>query len=67
MYTVAHDKSPVHLVGAPSILPIDTFSDIDSGAVAAPDLVVVPAVEDPFGEQDAGTRDWIIRQADHGA
>lgn len=67
VYTVSHDRSPVQLVGAPPVLPTHTFSEIDSGAVAAPDLVVVPAVEDPFGEEEAGTRAWITRQADHGA
>ncbi|MDN4611885.1 DJ-1/PfpI family protein [Arthrobacter burdickii] len=67
VYTVSQDRAPVQLVGAPPVLPTHTFADIDSGAVAPPDLVVVPAVEEPAGEEEAGTRAWIVRQADHGA
>ncbi|WP_167133743.1 DJ-1/PfpI family protein [Arthrobacter sedimenti] len=67
VYTVSQDRAPVQLVGALPVLPTHTFSDIDGGVVAPPDLVVVPAVEEPAGEEEAGTRAWIVRQADRGA
>jgi putative intracellular protease/amidase len=65
--TVAVDRSPVQLVGAPAVIPATTFGDIDAGRVPAPDLLVVPAVEDPNGESESATRAWIARQSARGA
>jgi transcriptional regulator GlxA family with amidase domain len=67
VYTVAANTAPVRLVGAPAVVPTYTFADIDTGAVPPPDLVVVPAVEDPAGPAEADARAWISRQAGNGA
>ncbi|MCU1572468.1 MAG: DJ/PfpI family protein [Micrococcaceae bacterium] len=64
--TVAADRSPVQLVGAPAVVPSTTFADIDAGLAPAPDVLVVPAVEDPNGNSEAATRSWILRQSGHG-
>jgi transcriptional regulator GlxA family with amidase domain len=61
--TVAADRSPVQLAGAPAVVPATTFGDIDAGRAPAPDLLVVPAVVDPNGASEAGTRSWIARQS----
>ena len=64
--TVAADRSPVRLAGAPAVVPATTFADIDDGRAPAPDLLVVPAVEDPKGDSEAATRSWIARQSTRG-
>ena len=64
--TVAADRQPVQLAGAPAVVPETTFGEIDAGRAPAPDLLVVPAVVDPTGDSEAGTRSWITRQSDRG-
>ena len=64
--TVAGDRSPVRLAGAPAVVPAVTFGDIDAGRAPAPDLLVVPAVVDPGGAGEAATRSWIARQSARG-
>jgi putative intracellular protease/amidase len=64
--TVAADRLPVQLVGAPAVVPSTTFADIDAGRAPAPDVLVVPAVEDPNGNSEAATRSWILRQSGRG-
>lgn len=64
--TIAEDLSAVQLAGAPALLPSGTFSDVDHGRVPAPDLLVVPAVNDPLGTAEASTRLWIARQSARG-
>jgi putative intracellular protease/amidase len=64
--TVAGDRSPVQLAGAPALVPAVTFGDIDAGRAPAPDLLVVPAVVDPGGDGEAATRSWIARQSARG-
>ena len=64
--TVAETSSPVQLVGGPAVVPASTFSELDSGAASAPDLLVVPAVENPSGDSEATTRSWIVGQAARG-
>ncbi|MFF2028736.1 DJ-1/PfpI family protein [Arthrobacter sp. NPDC058192] len=64
--TVAADRLPVQLAGAPAVVPATTFGDIDAGRAPAPDLLVVPAVVDPSGNDEAATRSWIARQSARG-
>lgn len=67
VYTVAESAEPAPIAGAPSLLPAHTFADVDAGRAASPDVVVVPAVGDPTGEQEAVMRDWIVEQHEQGA
>ena len=53
--------------GGLHVVPTYTFADIACGAARQPDLVVVPAVNDPAGAQEAELRAWIVQQADAGA
>lgn len=64
--TVAETRLPVQLVGGPAVIAATTFSEVDSGTTPAPDLLVVPAVEDPTGDSEAATRSWIVRQSAQG-
>lgn len=64
--TVAETRLPVQLVGGPAVMPASTFSEVDSGAASAPDLLVVPAVENPSGDSEAATRSWIAQQSARG-
>ncbi len=67
VYTVAATSAPATMNGGLHVVPTYTFADIASGAARQPDLVVVPAVNDPAGKQEAELRAWIVRQADAGA
>ncbi|MFC0222847.1 DJ-1/PfpI family protein, partial [Nocardioides zeicaulis] len=67
VYTVARDPGPAPTQGAPSIVPDHTFSDVDAHAELAPDVVVVPAVDDPSGIVEQDTRDWVAQQHARGA
>jgi putative intracellular protease/amidase len=53
--------------GGLHVLPTYDFADIASGAAREPDLVVVPAVNDPSGEQESELRTWLVQQAHSGA
>ena len=64
--TVAETRLPVRLVGGPAVMPASTFSEVDSGAASAPDLLVVPAVENPSGDSESATRSWIAQQSARG-
>jgi len=67
VYTVAPDAGPAPVQGAPSIVPDHTFADVDADPALAPDVVVVPAVDDPDGTAEADTRSWVVRQHARGA
>ena len=67
VYSVAATSAPATMNGGLHVVPTYTFADIASGAARKPDLVVVPAVNDPAGEQEAELRAWIVQQADAGA
>lgn len=67
VYTVAASSAPASIDGGPSIVPTFTFADVDSGRAPAPDVVVVPAVGDPYGSAEAGLRDWIVSKSQQGA
>ena len=67
VYSVAATSAPATMNGGLHVVPTYTFADIASGAARQPDLVVVPAVNDPAGEQEAELRAWIVQQAHAGA
>ena len=67
VYTVAATRAPAPMNGGLHIVPTYTFADIASGAARKPDLVVVPAVNDPTGAQESELRAWIVQQAHAGA
>ena len=67
VYTVARDAGPAPAQGAPSIVPDHTFADISARPELRPDVVVVPAVDDPAGVVEEATRDWVVQQHAHGA
>jgi transcriptional regulator GlxA family with amidase domain len=67
VYTVAATHAPVPLNGGLDVVPTYDFADVSSGAARNPDLVVVPAVNDPNGEQESELRAWIVQQAGAGA
>jgi transcriptional regulator GlxA family with amidase domain len=67
VYTVAAQAAPVAVDGAPSILPDITFDDVDARPGLRPDVVVVPALDDPDGAREAKLRSWVVAQAGRGA
>jgi putative intracellular protease/amidase len=67
VYTVAVTADAVPTRGGPFIVPTYTFADTATGRAPRPDVVVVPAVADPDGPQEAALRAWITDQADRGA
>jgi putative intracellular protease/amidase len=67
VYTVAATHAPATMNGGLHVVPTYTFADVASGVARKPDLVVVPAVNDPGGEQEAELRTWIVQQAKTGA
>jgi putative intracellular protease/amidase len=67
VYTVAATSAPATMNGGLHVVPTYTFADIANGSARKPDVVVVPAVNDPAGEQEAELRAWIVQQAHAGA
>ncbi|GAB3589303.1 DJ-1/PfpI family protein [Angustibacter peucedani] len=67
VYTVAATRDPAPTQGGPAIVPTYTFTDTTSGRAPKPDVVVVPAVNAPDGEQEQALRAWVTQQADAGA
>jgi hypothetical protein len=49
VYTVAASAAPAPISGGPAVVPTYTFADVASGRARKPDVVVVPAVDDPVG------------------
>ena len=66
-YVVAASASPAMMVGGPALVPTYTFDAVDAAPELTPDLVVVPALEDPAGPREADLRAWVTRQHDRGA
>ena len=67
VYTVAATTDPAPIQSGPSIVPTFTFDDTSTGRAPRPDVVVVPAVADPDGDQEALLREWVIDQSHRGA
>ena len=67
VYTVAATTAAVPTQSGPFIVPTYTFADTVTGRAPRPDVVVVPAVDDPDGPQEAALRAWITDQAGRGA
>ncbi|MDX6325480.1 MAG: hypothetical protein QOK15_1834 [Nocardioidaceae bacterium] len=67
VYTVAAGGRPAPVDGGPAIVPTYTFADVTAGVAAPPDVVVVPAVDQPDGSAEAPLRAWVVHQARRGA
>jgi putative intracellular protease/amidase len=67
VYTVAATADAVPTRSGPFIVPTYTFADTTTGRAPRPDVVVVPAVADADGPQEAALRAWITDQAERGA
>lgn len=66
VYTVAGSRDPAPLTGGTSLVPTHTFSDVRAGRAPRPDVLVVPAVEDPTGVREQAARSFITAQATAG-
>ena len=64
---VAANAGPAPVQAGPRIEAHHTWADIDAGTAPQPDVIVVPAVADPYGEQEAPLRAWLVEQAVRGA
>jgi transcriptional regulator GlxA family with amidase domain len=67
VYSVAASATPAQLEGGPAVLPVHTFDEVKSGIAPRPDVVVVPAVQDPTGTTESALRTFITDQSDRGA
>jgi putative intracellular protease/amidase len=67
VYTVAAAADAVPTRSGPFIVPTYRFADTATGRAPRPDVVVVPAVADADGPQEAALRAWITDQAERGA
>jgi putative intracellular protease/amidase len=66
-YVVANTAAPAPLEGGPAVIPTYTFAHVDADPALKPDLVVVPAVNEPTGATEAPLRRWVAHQHDDGA
>jgi putative intracellular protease/amidase len=67
VYTVSERRAAAPLSGGVQLVPERTFADVDARAAPEPDVIVVPAVVDPVGSNEAALRGWLTRQAGRGA
>lgn len=67
VYTIAATPGPAPTQGGPDIVPVHTFSETVTGRAPRPDVVVVPAVNEPGSTQEAPLRAWVTDQAKGGA
>jgi putative intracellular protease/amidase len=65
-YVVADTAAPAPLEGGPAVVPTYTFAQVDADPALKPDLVVVPAVNEPTGAAEAPLRRWVTHQHDDG-
>jgi transcriptional regulator GlxA family with amidase domain len=65
VYTVAPERKPVPLTGGLDLVPDLTFDEL--AGLAAPSLVVVPALPDLGEPTTAPVTGWLTAQADRGA
>ena len=64
---VAANTGPAPVQADPRIEGASHVADITAGTAPQPDVIVVPAVADPYGEQEAPLRAWLVEQAQRGA
>lgn len=62
VYTVADTTAPAAMEGGLSVVPSYTFDDVTAGTAPTPDLIVVPAVNNPDGAQEQAARDFVTAQ-----
>lgn len=59
VYTVADTHEPAPMDGGLSVVPSYTFAELAAGRAPKPDLIVVPAVNDPFGPSEEAARTFL--------
>ncbi|HEY3549280.1 MAG TPA: DJ-1/PfpI family protein [Propionicimonas sp.] len=67
VYTIADTPAPAPMDGGLSVVPSYTYDDVASGTAPTPDLIVVPAVNNPAGPEEQGARDFISDRYHAGA
>ena len=67
VYTVADTTAPAAMEGGLSVVPSYTFGEVAAGSAPAPDLIVVPAVNNPDGAEEQAARDFVTTQYQAGA
>ncbi|MCU1636154.1 MAG: Conserved putative secreted protein, partial [Cryobacterium sp.] len=67
VYAIAASASPAQLEGGPAVIPVHTFDQVKSGTAPSPDVVVVPAVQEPTGTKESALRTFITEQSTRGA
>lgn len=67
VYTIAATPGPAPTQGGPDIVAMYAFSDSATGRAPRPDVVVVPAVNEPGSAQEAPLRAWVTDEAKGGA
>ncbi|MGW0232069.1 DJ-1/PfpI family protein [Actinopolymorpha singaporensis] len=67
VYTAAPQRRPLPLTGGLDVVPDHTFSELDQKFPEGVDVVVIPEVPDAGKPSSDPLRDWILRQAAHGA
>lgn len=65
-YTVAARPGPAPVLGGPAIVPTYTFEQLAAGAAAAPDVIVVPALEHPDSDAEQPLRAFVADQVQRG-
>lgn len=63
---VAGSPGAAPVQAGPAVMAQHTWADMAIGAAPSPDVVVVPAVADPYGPVEALLRDWLVEQVDLG-
>ena len=67
LYTVSASTRAAALDGGMAVAPDYTFADVESGVAPSPDLIVVPAVNQPDGPEEQAARDFIATRYAAGA
>lgn len=67
VYTVSASARPAAVDGGMAIAPDYTFADVDSGVAPTPDLLVVPAVNQPDGPEERLAREFVAARYSDGA
>ena len=67
VYTIAAHAGPAPVQGGPGIVPAHTFDEVESGQAPIPDVVVVPALENPTAAAEQPVRDFVLASARRGS
>jgi putative intracellular protease/amidase len=67
VYTISDTTAPASMDGGLSVVPSYTYADVAAGTAPQPDLIVVPAVNNPAGPEEQGARAFISERYRAGA